>query len=40
MSVQYGKERKQFQTELVDFTMIQEKIANWDIFFIRSSSLS
>lgn len=22
------KERKQFQTELVDFTMIQEKIAN------------
>ncbi|PHB11502.1 acyl-CoA dehydrogenase [Bacillus pseudomycoides] len=28
LSVQYGKERKQFQTELVDFTMIQEKIAN------------
>lgn len=28
LSVQYGKERKQFQKELVDFTMIQEKIAN------------
>ena len=28
LAVQYGKERKQFQTELVDFTMIQEKIAN------------
>ncbi|HDX9591163.1 TPA: acyl-CoA dehydrogenase family protein [Bacillus pseudomycoides] len=28
LSVQYGKERKQFQTDLVDFTMIQEKIAN------------
>ncbi|MDC2866376.1 acyl-CoA dehydrogenase family protein [Bacillus sp. BP-3] len=28
LSVQYGKERKQFQTELIDFTMIQEKIAN------------
>ncbi|MBC6973028.1 acyl-CoA dehydrogenase family protein [Bacillus sp. Xin] len=28
LSVQYGKERRQFQTELVDFTMIQEKIAN------------
>ncbi|MGR5985603.1 acyl-CoA dehydrogenase family protein [Bacillus cytotoxicus] len=31
LSVQYGKERKQFQTELVDFTMIQEKIANMTI---------
>ncbi|CAM4247365.1 acyl-CoA dehydrogenase [Bacillus manliponensis] len=28
LSVQYGKERKQFQKELVDFKMIQEKIAN------------
>ncbi|MEH6850600.1 hypothetical protein SAMN04488168_10483 [Bacillus sp. 491mf] len=28
LAVNYGKERKQFDTALVDFTMIQEKIAN------------
>lgn len=38
LAVQYGKERKQFQTALVDFTMIQEKIANMVVLIYGAES--
>ncbi|WP_369899782.1 acyl-CoA dehydrogenase family protein [Bacillus manliponensis] len=38
LSVQYGKERKQFQKELVDFKMIQEKLANMIIYTYGAES--
>lgn len=38
LAVQYGKERKQFQTALVDFTMIQEKIANMAVLIYGAES--
>ena len=38
LAVQYGKERKQFQTALVDFTMIQEKIANMAVLVYGAES--
>ncbi|MEH6892407.1 acyl-CoA dehydrogenase family protein [Bacillus sp. JJ864] len=38
LAVNYGEERKQFDTALVDFTMIQEKIANMVIFTYGAES--
>lgn len=37
-AVTYGKERKQFKQELVNFTMIQEKLADMAIKIFRSES--
>lgn len=39
-AIKYGKERKQFQREIVQFTMIQEKIADMALAIYRSESSS
>ncbi|MFJ3389432.1 acyl-CoA dehydrogenase family protein [Lysinibacillus sp. NPDC086135] len=38
LAVNYGKERQQFQKPIVDFTMIQEKIANMAILIYGAES--
>lgn len=38
LAVNYGKERRQFNTFLVDFTMIQEKLANMSIAIYGAES--
>lgn len=38
LAINYAKERKQFQTALIDFTMIQEKVANMAVAIYGAES--